>query len=376
MAEQTLLELTQNILSRLDSDEVNSIGDTTESMQVARIIQNKYYDIVSRGSLPEQQVLYQLDPSNDATKPTLMLVPATSSKIEWIKYFDSNPNDSAQVDQFGAYSHDLNTDLVASTTFSTTSVTSNTIATGSHTFVVASSGLDITVGQGVTAMSGTTSMFGTVNSYVGTTLIITVTSTVGSGTFTSWVITNSLTGSAPGYKYVTILPIDQFLDMVNRFNPSNSNIGSFTFTENAFSFTFYYQNDVQPRYCTVIENDYVIFDAYNNIYDSTLQASKTLVFGQMITPFSLTDNFVPDLDDNQFPLLLNEATSLAFYELKQMPHVKADQEIKRQWSTVQKNKSIDNKPTYFDQIPSFGRVPRTGGYSSGGYGMYKWMRGT
>lgn len=274
MAKQTLLELTQNVLSRLDSDEVNSIGDTTESMQVARIIQNKYYDILTRGNLPEQDVLFQLDASTDATKPTQMTTPAGCSRTDWIKYF--NQDDAS--------------------------------------------------------------------------------------------------GAAAGYTYVTSLPMDQFLDMVNRFNPTDSNVGTFTFTEGTYSFTLYYKNDFQPKYCTVIENRYVLFDSYNSTFDSTLQTSKTLVFGQIVTPFQLIDSFIPDMDDNQFPLLLNEATSLAFYELKQTPHIKADQEIKRQWSTVQRNKSIDNKPTYFDQIPSFGRVPRTGGYCSGGYGAYKWMR--
>ncbi len=51
--------------------------------------------------------------------------------------------------------------------------------------------------------------------------------------------------------------------------------------------------------------------------DTTLQTSKTLCYGQIIPTFTLEDSFIPDLDDTQFPLLLNEAKAIAFVELKQ-----------------------------------------------------------
>lgn len=373
MAQQTLLEMTQDILSRLDSDAVNSISDTVESMQVATIIKNKYYDVLSRGGLPENNKLFQLDPSLDINSPTLMYVPDGVGHIEWIKYFDSDPNDSEQVSQFGSFRHDLNTDITDTSSFITTSTTSNAIGTGTKTFTVAS-GLTITVDQGVMALSGTSSMTGTVTSYSGTTLVLDITSTVGSGTYTAWTIVDSATTSIPGYKYVTILPIDQFLDMINKFNPADSDVLSFTFSESGNDFTFYYKNDIQPSYCTILSNYYIIFDSYASDFDSTLQGSKTLVYGQLVPAFTMSDTFVPPLDDNQFPLLFNESVALAFYELKQMPNAKAEQEIKRQWSVVQKNKSIVNKPAYFDQLPNYGRMPRTGGY--GNSSIYRWMRGT
>lgn len=371
MATMTLLEMTQEILSSLDSDEVNSIGDTVEAQQVAKIIKRKYYDILARGSLPEQEVLFQLVGSADAELPVLMTMPEGTSRINWIKYFDANPADSSNTSQF---SHDLNLDIESSESFSTTSTTSNSIGIGTRTFIVADAGLSITAGAGVLCISGTASMLGTVTSYVGTDLVVEITSTVGSGTFDDWVITDASSLATAGYKYVTMIPIDQFVDYVNRFNPTDSNIGSYTFTEHGYDFTLYYQNNQQPRYCTVIENTWVLFDSYDTNFDSTLQGSKSMVFGQMVTPFVLTDTHVPDIDDQQFPLLLNEAKALAFYEMKQTPHPIATQEIKRQWSVVQKNKSISNKPTYFQQLADFGRVPRTGGYSGGGYGAYKWMR--
>jgi hypothetical protein len=113
----------------------------------------------------------------------------------------------------------------------------------------------------------------------------------------------------------------------------------------------------------VLSNQFVFFDSFDSGFDTTLQSSKTLAYGQIFQPFLLTDNAIPNIDDNQFPLLINEATALAFYELKQQPHAKAEQEIKRQWSSVQKNKSLVNRPTYFDELANFGRQAHTGGYS-------------
>src|SRR5258705_4412692 len=152
-------------------------------------------------------------------------------------------------------------------------------------------------------------MTGVVTSYIGTTLIINVTSTVGSGTYATWTISSSGGRAIPGYQYVTILPIRQFIDMVNSFNPADSNVRSFTFSadSNGFpgDFTFYYKNDKQPQFCTIMSNYYVVFDGYDSTQDSTLQASKSMVEGEVIPTWRMTNSFIPNLDERQVPLLLN-----------------------------------------------------------------------
>lgn len=259
--------MTQDILSNMSSDEINSISDTTESLQVATLIKQKYFDIISRGNLPEHSQLFQLDPSLSITQPVLMYIPDGVTKVDWVKYKDTNTNTSPN----------------------------------------------------------------------------------------------------PEYKYVTVLPVEQFIDMVGKFTLSESTVDSFTFVDasNGFpgNFTFYYKNNIQPNYCCILSNYYVIFDSYDNTVDSTLQDSKTMCSGQVIPVFTMVDSFTPDLDARQFSLLLNEAKALAFYELKQQPHAKAEQEIKRQWSSTQKNKDLLNRPTYFNELPDFGRSP--GGFRSG-----------
>jgi hypothetical protein len=291
---QTLLGMVQDILSNMNSDTVNSISDSPESMQVATIIKQKYFDIVTRVPLPEHEMLLQLDPSLDNTSPVLMYVPDGVASIKWLKYFNSNNTDGTGVNS--NFQHDLNTDITS------TSGSSNT--------------------------------------------------------------------APPGYQEVVILPNRDFINMVNQFNPNETAVASFTFEDQTATkhFTFYYRNDRQPQYCTIIKNLYVVFDSFDSTQDSTLQAEKTMFFGQMNPTWQMIDSFIPDLADEQFPLLLNEAKALAFFELKQMPHQLALEETKRGWSTIQKNKAVTNRPTYFNEIPNYGR------YGRGGYGVPSYFK--
>ena len=354
----TLLDLTQNVLSSMSSDEVNSIGDNAESQQVALIIKNKYFDIINRVQLPEHNQLIQLESSLDATSPVEMFIPDGVTEIKWIKYFNTNVLDGVNT---ATATHGLNVDIKPTILWSTTSTTSNTIGLGTKTFTVGSSTLAVKVGQQATATSGSNTMTGPVVSYSGTTLGINVISTTGSGTFSSWLINavSSNNMAIPGYQYVSIIPIDQFIDMTNSFNPEENNVFSFNFSNNVNGFpgnyTFYYKNDRQPTYCCILSNFNVIFDAFDSTQDSTLQTNKTMCWSRIIPPWEHEDTFIPNLDDEQFTLLLNEAKALAYFELKQSAHPKAEQEIKRGWSTVQKNKSIINRPTYFNELADYGR---------------------
>ena len=157
--------------------------------------------------------------------------------------------------------------------------------------------------------------------------------------------------------------------MVSQYNPLDSNVGSFVLSQTEFdtgaasSYTFYFKDDIQPRYYTVLSNQYVIFDSYDSTQETFLQSTKTLASAWLMPSFQKVDNFVPVLDEQQFPLLLQESKALAFAELKQMPHQKAEIEVRRQTTALQKYKSIVDKPTYFEQLPDFGRkntgYPRT-----------------
>lgn len=85
-ARMTLLEMTQNILSAMDSDEVNSISDTVESLQVAQEIVTTYYELFASRDLPSSKQLITLEALSDVDHPTYMKIPDGVASIEWIKY--------------------------------------------------------------------------------------------------------------------------------------------------------------------------------------------------------------------------------------------------------------------------------------------------
>lgn len=90
----TLLEIVQQILSSMDSDEVNSIGDTTESLQVTKVVEASWNAIVARLDLPEHFSLFQLESLADPTKPTIMLRPSGVDSVLWVRYDRHNGDDT------------------------------------------------------------------------------------------------------------------------------------------------------------------------------------------------------------------------------------------------------------------------------------------
>jgi hypothetical protein len=86
MAKKTLLQMVQNILSAMDSDEVNSISDTVESLQVAEIVRETYEDLTATLSIPERRALVRLEGVADVLRPNYLKIPDTVKDITWIRY--------------------------------------------------------------------------------------------------------------------------------------------------------------------------------------------------------------------------------------------------------------------------------------------------
>ncbi len=115
---RTLLELTQELLSAMESDEVNSINDTVESYSVALLLKGVYYDCATELGLHSHDNLFELNASGDSEKPTLMTVPSNVIRTDWIEYdiktsTESYSNyrrlDYMQLDQFLAMQNALST---------------------------------------------------------------------------------------------------------------------------------------------------------------------------------------------------------------------------------------------------------------------------
>lgn len=85
MAKLSVLEITQDILSDMNSDEVNSISDTLESMQVAQIVKSVYEELMARKNWPHLEQLIVLSPLTAAT-PTHMSVPEAIKELTDLYY--------------------------------------------------------------------------------------------------------------------------------------------------------------------------------------------------------------------------------------------------------------------------------------------------
>ncbi len=82
----TLLEMVSDILSDMDSDEVNSIDDTVEAQQVAQIIKTCYFEMIANRNWPHLKKLIQLDPSLDTTRPVYLKIPEEVKELEFVRY--------------------------------------------------------------------------------------------------------------------------------------------------------------------------------------------------------------------------------------------------------------------------------------------------
>ena len=236
MPKQTLLEMTQDILSALDGDEVNSIGDTVEALQVATTIKQCYYDICATLNIPSKMALMQLEPTNDTGRPNYLRLPDTIRNIEWIRYNDK-----------------------------------------------------------------------------------------------------SLFYLSPE-EFVTRNIPEEYIEVTD-FNNIVFKIGV----------------SKDPLYWTTFDNEYICFDSYNMDEDSILQASKSLCWGHTDHVFEMSDNFTPDLDTTQFPLLIAEATAACFVNQKQITNNKAEQTARRQLVRGQNDRWRLGQRKPYNRTPDYGR---------------------
>lgn len=94
MAKMTLLEIVQDILNDLDSDDVNSLNDTIESQQVAQIVKTCYNGMISNRNWPHLRKTGQLDSSGDSSKPNYLRIPDTWKELILFKYDKSKLGDT------------------------------------------------------------------------------------------------------------------------------------------------------------------------------------------------------------------------------------------------------------------------------------------
>jgi hypothetical protein len=211
---RTLLELTQSILSDMDSEPVNSIFDTEEATQIASVIRDTYFNTIAAKDSPEHDELLKLTALSDSSKPTLFQYP---TNVRDIRLFEYNGKEVYWKDPI--------------------------------TFI------------------------------------------------------NSL--------------------------PSSGQDNSTDFTHPINGVTLTIRNDKNPRYYTSFDNQYIVCDSYDSSVDTTLQESKTRCWGTRFPTFTVSDDYVPDLNETMFPYLLAESKSVCFSIFKSGSDPKIEQAARR-----------------------------------------------
>ena len=82
----TLLEIVQDILNSMDSDQVNTISETIEADQVAQVVKTTYYELISRRDWPHLKEMFQLDASGSTSYPSHMSLPDRIVEMNEVMY--------------------------------------------------------------------------------------------------------------------------------------------------------------------------------------------------------------------------------------------------------------------------------------------------
>lgn len=158
------------------------------------------------------------------------------------------------------------------------------------------------------------------------------------------------------YQTLTQMSLNDFIMMQNGLRGLTSNVGSMDVTVNGETFEFMYKTNAMPKYYTVLEDNTLIFDAYDSTEDTTLQKSKTMCEGVVYPTFTIDDAFTPDIDPTQFSLLINKAKQRLFVEKKQIENVEASSETRRQKIITQKRKrKVKGQNEVFNVLSRFGK---------------------
>lgn len=87
---KTLIEIVKDILTAMDSEEVDSIADTVEADQVATLCGVVFYNVITERDLPENEELLKLTAASDSNFPTHFRYPDNVTNITDIWYKDSD----------------------------------------------------------------------------------------------------------------------------------------------------------------------------------------------------------------------------------------------------------------------------------------------
>jgi len=299
MAKMTWLEMTQDILSDMSSDNVASIGATAESERVATIIKSTYTKMMEEKNWPHLGSTFQLTGLGDVARPSHMTIPTNIRRVEWLKY-----NAKVVVTDPDQYRTVTYTDPL---TFlerinSRASTASNVLVVTDTTGVTLNIRTDVAPAI-YTSFDDTTIVFDSYDSNLDVTMQQSKTQCFG---FREPVWGAPFTGHLVSTDY-TIGDVIAVLDATT-------------------GVTYYYR-------CSVTGTTAAIMPVYSTIIGATVVDGGASF---VVVGISAGDSFVPDLPAQHFPLLLSQAKAQCFNKIKQVVDSQEERDAKRQRVIMQK----------------------------------------
>lgn len=89
-----LLGIVQSVLSSMDSDSVNNIGDTVESLQVADTAREVYYELMSYRDWDHLYKWMPLEVLSDNDFPNYLRIPGNVGRVENLRYETTKENET------------------------------------------------------------------------------------------------------------------------------------------------------------------------------------------------------------------------------------------------------------------------------------------
>ena len=156
------------------------------------------------------------------------------------------------------------------------------------------------------------------------------------------------------YLRVNYLEEEAFLRRMNGRNSDNNDIDVII---DPSGVELLIRNDTAPEYWTSFDDKTLVFDSYDSEVESTLQESKVRARAFHMLSFTVVDNFIPNLPEEAFTALIEEAKSRTQVQLHQFNDPKAEQEATRQNNWLSR-KQFTLKGGF--KYPNYGRVGRKG----------------
>ena len=142
---------------------------------------------------------------------------------------------------------------------------------------------------------------------------------------------------------------DEFLQITNSYNESDDNVDKIS---DESSIDVYIKNDRHPTIFTSFDDRTLIFNSYDSSLESNLESTHVQAMAYVMPEWEAIDSHIPDLPDEAFMAVIEEAKSRASLKLRQVADQKAEQEAGRQQKWLsRKARRVSNTLTY----PDYGR---------------------